>query len=393
MWTIFKLLNLFCVLVTSYVWFTALLPLGPLMLVINVALSICLGFLPLQIKIDGQTGRIMLILIAIVLWTVYNENVSIGMLMLFMYLPVMYLIALPREYQEDLLKSVTKWISILLVPSLILYWATLFINLPGFGRYNYPHYEPFINYLFYIKTTYDTGFLVRFNAFLLEPGHLAMMCEFFMMANRYDFKKNPWMWVMLIAIVFSFSLAGYLITFAGFVLLKVNNVAKTLTMAVLLAGFIFAVQNYAGGENAVNNLILDRLKYDEEKGIQGNNRFFNNTDFEFEKALKTGDYWIGVTDKVNMELVGGSGFKIYILKHGLIGVLLVLAFYIALIPPRPDWHFTLSFLFILIMCFIQNSYPGWYSWLMPYVLSLNLYSRGNSSGRHEQNYVATNIDC
>ena len=86
-----------------------------------------------------------------------------------------------------------------------------------------------------------------------------------------------------------------------------------------------------------------------------------------------------------MALIGGSGFKIYILKHGLIGVLLVLAFYISLIPPRPDWHFTLAFLFILALCFVQNSYPGWTSWLLPYVLSLNIYSR-RGDGSDNQPY-------
>ena len=393
MWTIFKLLNLFCVFVTSYIWFTAVLPLGPLMLIINVAMIICLSFLPVQFKFGGHTGRIMLAILAIVLWTLFNENLSIGMLMLFMYMPVLYLIALPREYQKDLLGFLTKWISILLVPSLLVYWTTLFINLPSFGKYVHPNYEPYINYIFYIQTTYDYGSFMRFNAFLLEPGHLAMMCEFFMMANRYDFKRHPWMWVMLVALVFSFSLAGYLITFTGFVLLKVNNVAKALSVIALLFGFIFAAQNYFGEDNAVNQLILERLKYDEEKGIQGNNRFFNNTDFEFEKALKSGDYWTGVSDKANMELVGGAGFKIYILKHGLIGVFLIMMFYLSLIPPHPNWHFTLSFFFILSLCFVQNAYPGWYSWRLPYVIGLNLNSRAVPPDRFLQNYIPTNPDC
>lgn len=384
MWTIFKLLNLLCVYVTAYIWFTALLPIGPLMLVINIAMIICLSCIPHQFRLDGRTGCIILALLCLVLWTIYNENASMGILMTCMYTPVLYLIPLPRNYQDDLLKFVTKWISIPLIPALLLYWATLFINLPGLGKFVHPNYEPYINYLFYIKTTVDTGFIVRFNAFLLEPGHLAMMCEFFLMANRFDFKKNPWMWVMLVSIVFSFSLAGYIITFVGFTLLKVNNFARGLAILVLLSGFIFVAQNYSGGDNALNQLIIDRLKYDEEKGIQGNNRFFHNTDFEFQKAMKSGDYWIGVSKKANMELIGGSGFKIYILKHGLIGIFFVLLFYISLIPPRPDWHFTLSFLFILMLCFVQNSYPGWYSWLLPYVLGLNLNAKGCIEDNHKE---------
>lgn len=392
MWTIFKLLNLFCILVTSYAWFTSLLPLMPLMLLSNAGMIICLGFLPIQFKFDARAGWIMLALIALVLWTLTNENAGLGFLMILMYTPVLYLIQLPREYQTDLLKFVTKWIAILLIPGLLLYWMSLFTSAPSLGMFIHPQYKPFINHLFYIETTVDYGTLVRFNAFFLEPGHLAMVCVFLMMANKFDFKKNPYLWVYLVTILFSFSLAGYLLTLIGFTALKVNTLAKGLAMLVFIIGGVVAAQSFSGGDNAVNQLIIDRLKYDEEKGIQGNNRFFNNTDFEYTKAVKSGDYWTGVSDKANMELIGGAGYKIYILKHGLIGVLLVLLFYITLIPPHPNWHYTLAFLFIVALCFIQNAYPGWYSWLMPFVIGLSINSKGDPSDEGEHTYLATDPD-
>lgn len=379
MWTLFKLTNLICVLVSSYIWFTSLLPIGPVMLALNVVMIICLSFLPIQVKFDGHTGRILLALLALVVWTLYNETAVMGMVMICLYLPVLYLIFLPREYQADLLQFVTKWIAIPLIPALLIYWVTLFIPLPGVGRFIHPTYEPFINYIFYVKTTYDYGWFERFNAFFLEPGHLAMVCVFLSMANKYDFKKNPWLWVLSIAVIFSFSLAGYILSFIGFSLMKVNSLWKALGLGAAVVVFVLAVQNFSGGDNAVNQLILDRLEYDESKGIKGNNRFFNNTDFEYEKALKSGDYWIGVSKKANMSLIGGAGYKIYILKHGLIGVFLALAFYIALIPSHPNWRYTLSFLFLISLCFVQNSYPGWYSWLLPYVLGLNLNKKSDTA--------------
>lgn len=392
MWTIFKLTNLFCILVTAYIWFTSTLPIGPLLLILNVVMLISLTFLPIQFKFNKQMGRILFSLLLLVLWTIYNTSAAMGLVSAIMYLPVFYLLLLPRDYQADLLQFVTKWFAILLIPSLLIYWAALLIPLPSFGKFIHPTYVPFTNYLFYIKTTWDSGFIVRFNAFFLEPGHLAMPCVFLMMANRFDFKKNPWLIVLLISVIFSFSLAGYVLTFIGFSLLKVNTIGKGIAVLVFVIGFILIVQNLSGGDNSVNQLIVERLQYDESKGIKGNNRYFNNTDFEYDKALKSGDYWIGVSHKANMKLIGGAGIKIYILKFGLIGVILVTLLYLSMIPPHPNIHYTLSFLFIVALCFVQNAYPGWYSWLLPYVLGLNLARKPESLDLHFQEIQNTNPD-
>lgn len=392
MWTIFKIINLLFLLVTTFIWFTSDLPLWLMMSILNGAMIICLSFLPVRFKLDLHTGIIIMIMTCLVLWNILINSVALGILALLSYSPVIYLISLEREYQADLLHFVTKWMAILLIPAIIIYWVTLIIPLPSFGTYLHPPYPPYTNYLFYLKTTFDFGTFVRFNAFFLEPGHLATPCVFIMMANRFDFKNVPWLWVLLTAVVFSFSLAGYLLTLIGFSILKVNSVAKAVTMIALLIGFIFAVQNFSGGENAVNQLILDRLQYDESKGIAGNNRFFNNTDYEFDKALKNGNYWEGVNGKTNMELIGGAGYKIYILQFGLIGVFIVLALYISLIPPKPNWHYTLSFLLLIIFCFVQNAYPGWYSWLLPYVLGVSLSSKGGKHDNDQFIYYQPNSD-
>ena len=379
MWTIFKLLNLISIFASAYIWITARMPKTMLMLFLDLAMIGCLSFIPTRFRMDGKTGMILFTFIILIIWTTINESPGMALNMIISYLPVFFLVALPRGYQTDLLTFVTKWVSISLIPSLIIYWLTFFIPLPSLGTFNFPPYEPFTNYLFFIKTTFDFGTLVRFNAFFPEPGHLAMVCVFLMMANRFDFKNNPWIWVLLVAVVFSFSLAGYILTLLGFMLLKINSIAKGITLSLLLVGIVIGALNFSGGNNAVNQLILERLKYDESKGIQGNNRFFNNTEFEYQKASKSGDYWVGVSKKANMTLVSGAGFKIYVLWHGLIGVFLILAFYLSMIPPHPNWHYTLSFLIIVILCFMQNAYPDWYAWIFPYVLGLNLHGKRDST--------------
>lgn len=374
MWKIFKLTSFSWLLISTYCWITALYNQGPILVVVNAIMMLCLSMMPVKIKLDAQTGRVAICIILITLWYIWIDGPVMGLITFLLYLPVLSLLQLPFEYKQDLLRFSTKWYAVLLIPSLIVYWLTFFISVPSIGNFVHPNYPPFINHIFYIETSFDYGIFVRFNAFFLEPGHQALLSTFLVIANRYRFRECPWLWVLLIAILFSFSLAGYLLAAIGFVLLKVNTIMKAIVVGVMGALVLGFVSNLAGGENAVNELILRRLEHDESAGIKGNNRFNNNTDFTYTKTVKRGEFWTGVKDKTNMELIQGAGFKIYIINYGIIGVILSLLFYLSVIPYKPDYRYTIAFIIVISLCFIQRSYPTWYSWLFPYVIGIYLAS-------------------
>ena len=370
MWLYIKLLNMFWVLATTNMWPTAMHPSPYLQILVNALMIISLGFMPFKFSFGANEGRILLAIIALTVWSFVTDEVGMGVTIVCSCLPVLYLTQYPYPYLKDLLHFVTKWLAILLIPALLLYWVSLFITLPNFGTLRHPNYEPYTNYFFYIKTTFDYGMFERFNAFFLEPGHLALLCTFIIMANRYKFKSCPWLWILLVSIIFSFSLAGYVLVAIGFLLVNVNSIGKFLITIGLAATFVIGVLSWNGGNNPLNDLIISRLEYDDTTGIKGNNRFFNNTDYEYSRALGTKYFWISVKGRANMKLISGAGYKIYILQFGMIGALLALLLYLSVIPQRPDWRFTLCFLTLYILCFLQRAYPLWYSWLFPYVVGI-----------------------
>lgn len=370
MWNLFRLTNLFWLLASTYIWITALFNQGPILIVVNLLMVLCLGMMPVRFKLDAVTGRTAAAIVLIGLWVLWIDGPVMGMTTILMYMPVLWLLQLPFEYKEDLLKFTTKWYSILLIPGLLEYWATLFISLPSLGQFVHPNYVPYTNYGFFIKTTYDTGMLVRFNAFFLEPGHQAILSTFMMIANKFRFKSCPWLWVLALSTMFSFSLAGYMLAAAGYILLKVNTVIKAAVVGTIGTIVVVAAINWSGGNNALNDLIITRLEQDSNKGIKGNNRVDQNTDHTYAKAVKHHDLWLGVKEKTNMKLIAGAGYKIYIINYGLVGVILALLFYLGVIPPRPDYRFTIAFLIVIILCFMQRAYPSWYSWLFPYVIGI-----------------------
>lgn len=370
MWNLFKLTNLFWLLASTYIWVTALFNQGPILVVVNLVMAVSLSFLPIKIRFDLKTGIIALSMLLIGLWALWIDGAVMGLTTLLMYMPVLWLLQLPLSYKEDLLRFTTKWYAILLIPSLLTYWMTMFISLPSIGTFVHPTYVPFTNYGFFIKTTWDSGFFPRFNAFFLEPGHQALLSTFIMMANRFQFRKCPWLWVLLVSTLFSFSLAGYLLAATGYVLLKVNTILKALIVGCLGAALVAFAINWSGGNNALNDLIITRLEQDSNRGIKGNNRVDHNTDHTFSKTVKNDDMWVGVKEKTNMNLIAGAGYKIYIINYGLIGVILAAIFYLCVIPSKPDYRYTIAFFIVIALCFMQRAYPGWYSWLFPYVMGL-----------------------
>ncbi len=381
MWNLFKLTNLFWLLSSTYIWITAIFNQGPILIGVNMVMAICLSLMPIKFKFDALIGRVILAIIAIGLWFLWIDGAVMGLVTILMFMPVVWLLQLPFEYKVDLLKFTTKWYAILLIPAIFIYWTALFIKLPSFGKFVHPNYVPYTNYLFYIKTTWDSGMLVRFNAFFLEPGHLALLSTFMLMANRFRFKECPWLWVLLLSIIFSFSLAGYLLAAAGFILLKVNTILKALIVGTLGAVMVAFAISWSGGNNALNDLIISRLEKDESNGIKGNNRFEKSTDYAFAKAVKHHDLWQGVKNKTNIDTIEGAGYKIFIIYYGLIGVILALLVYLSLIPSHPDHRYTISFLIILALCFMQRAYPAWYSWLFPYVIGIYL-AKGEKKRLH-----------
>lgn len=354
------------------IWPMSLYNQGPILLVVDALLMIVLSFLPIKINLNLKLAFIVVSILALVFWAIYINGPVYGAITILQFLIVLILIQLPFEYLKDLLNFTVKWFAIMLIPSLLIYWALFFVDLPSFGTFVHPVYVPFDNYIFYIRTTWDNQVFPRFNAFLLEPGHLALLCTFLTIACRYRFKENKWLLILAISTVFSFSLAGYLLYVIGYVLLKVNSAIKGIAVAIGLAVAATAAIGLGGGENALNKLILERLERDEHAGIKGNNRFTDSTDFIYQQSFEKGKAWTGVQNTTNMENVKGAGYKIYIIKNGFIGILLSLLFYILVIPSQPDYRYTISYLIVLSLCFIQRSAPEMYHWLFPYVTGIYL---------------------
>ena len=288
-----------------------------------------------------------------------------------MFVPVLTLFCIDDYERKKLLSKINSFFGILLILSIATYaLAVLSIIPPFLGIFEYDDYGSFLNYLFYVHSLDLANYEYRFSACFIEPGHLAMILSFFLYANKYDFRK--WYnWIFLIALGLSLSLAGYILAILGYtfiLFLKDRSRLKSSIKYVIIIFFLwYGATVYNNGRNFVNELIIERLTYDEEKGISGNNRTNETTDIYYSR-LSIKDYLIGKNDVKYLEREGvsrGAGYKIYICRYGLLTALLWLFFYIAIIYHRHS-KYNWLFLLVIIFAFIQRAYPWWISWIVPY---------------------------
>lgn len=380
MWTLFKLINLIYLMVSSYVWFSFLLPGNYIPVVVSIIMLTCFAFGGFNIRMTKRVYALSCILILYFLYNVYILGISYGLLSLFSYIPAVLLFMLDISRQEQLLRFVTKWFSIIMGISISVYLIENVLSLPHFSflpKSLEMSYLPFDNYIFFLKNKmYETELvgINRFSGPFLEPGHQSLICSLLLFANRFRMKDLPCMWILVVSIFISFSLAGYLILLIGFCLIVIKNIVTLVSLGLVFLGSWYGVsQVWNEGNNPINVLIVNRLQFDSSKGIAGNNRTIIQTDYFFKHCVEDGTIWTGVRTQEEMRFkIRGAGYKIFMLRYGIVACCFVTCIYLLLIPRHTNSRYAISFFILIILIFLQRSYPGWYSWLLPYTLGLGI---------------------
>ena len=183
----------------------------------------------------------------------------------------------------------------------------------------------------------------------------------------------------MVACVISFSLAAYAIiialSFLNLWVQRKNLIGKFLVVTALMGGVAVSATFYNGGDNLINNLILARLEIDEKTGdIVGNNRVDVNFEKEFDKFIATSDAFFGRDmDKIAAGS-GNSGYRVFIYKHGLVGMCLVILFYGFMFTDYRDIRHLLMCICISLLIFWIRGYPLWYSNFIPIFAAVGIGS-------------------
>ena len=279
--------------------------------------------------------------------------------------PAIFALLLINKKKIELSIFFIKSFAIILAPSLII-WILLLLKipLPSFGIISHPAWDAYVyeNYIFCLKNIriYD----IRFCSIFLEPGHVGMISSFLLFVSKFNFKKKS-VWILLISIFFTLSLAAYVLAFISFsaymALYSKARVTYFVTWFVIFACIYTFFVNYNSGNNIVNELIISRLAYDSSEGdLAGNNRFSQEMDDFFESFTRGSDFFSGIGEKryTSKNLGNNAGFKVFLVTNGLIGTSLVLLFYLSVVYFNKN-KLALALLVIYVFAFLQRAYPFW----------------------------------
>lgn len=316
----------------------------------------------------------------------------------FLTLYVIWVTLSDKENAEGHLNFICKGLAWIFIPGIILFLITRFISLPGpiIQRGSSEDYI-FINHIFQIMRLdlgYGSDAVGRFHSIFLEPGFLGSLLSFLLFAIKYDFSK----WygkVLWVSLIISLSLAGYIITFIGYTLYLLStgkSLGKIIVFAIGAIIVYFVSINYNDGNNYINKMIIERLQYDEEKGIAGNNRTGAGTEFYYNQAIENGDIWLGLGSERVKQINGGSsdsagyadnirgaGYKVFFVTRGIISALCFLMFYVFVTIGCCNIVATrIVAILLVILTFLPQSTPQSASWIFPLILGLLNYNRKKS---------------
>lgn len=325
-----------------------------------------------------SVGFIVALLIAI-FWN-YSSSFGITMSNLFSVVIMYLLMKMSDPKKLIILGTITKWFSILLTISTIAWLLHWIIPFPNFGsvyragEYNFHN----VNYLFFTELLSDP---FRFKSVFLEPGHVSMIATYFIAANRFNF-KNIYVLLLSLCIIPTFGLSGYVLFAIGYALYSIEEgktytiIRRILPITLIFGGSILYFEDYNGGDNLFNELIMARLETDEEKGIVGNDRIDPIMEAEFNKAVENGEIIGGINSDRIRELYKrggtGSGAKVYTLQHGVIGSFFLLLGYFLLSRGSRYRRWAFFMFLIYAISFFQRVYFFWAAYYIPYICALAL---------------------
>ena len=278
-------------------------------------------------------------------------------------------------------------------------WCLYFIGIP------LPHYHSdttdfYSHEVFYMFIMNDTGnilntgdifdLLPRFCGMFLEPGHIGSTACLMLYINQFNF-KDQFNYIYLLTIVLSLSLAAYCLFFIGLILfyfLRGKNVVKYLTLILfLMLMFVVVGMTYNGGDNIIQEQILERLVIEDDGQLSGDNRTTYMFDYYYNKWLKNGNLLIGYGSEAygngsptaNL-LHGTASYKRFFFINGIAGVILVLFLYFIILKGNYS-RIGIGLLLLIIICNMIRDYPYRMMWLYIYITGLTVL-RNNGLTQH-----------
>ena len=235
------------------------------------------------------------------------------------------------EEKESILNIITTIMYYVFLISLPLWLINQFVyELPCFAEMTYGAWKGdggktiLRNYIFFV----DIKDYFRFYSIFDEPGVIGTISSFLLFANRYNFKDRRNI-IILIASIFTFSLAFYILTLFSITLYNITRISKLIKIYLFIV-LITLILFFSGiGRLAFSSLVFDRIQ---SINSSMDSRTSQNMKQYFSEYIKSKDAILGKGIKfLNNEIDShDTGYRYFLIENGILGFILILFMYIIL---------------------------------------------------------------
>lgn len=342
-----------------------------LFVTVFISILLCVTESKLFLLSRQKIGLISILLLSFV-WHIYRNEGYLGVT--FSFVSWIVLLSFRIEYKLDILRFTTKVFAYFLIASLIFYVLFLFgINFvePSFMTFNADQYMIWNYYTFTLSANNLSDFQ-RFKSVFMEPGHLTMGLVPLIMANRFDL-RNKYVVMLIIAELFTFSLAGYITMFVGYLMFNFSpKKIKYIFWGLLVLCILLFILERGGYSEMLDTFLWRRLEF-VDGDIAGNNRVTAAFDNVYQGVMNTSDKWMGDSSIDETAYGGVSGYKKYIVMNGLIGLFIIFMLYTYQYFVYRKYD-VMVLTIILLLLLYQNTYPFWFCMISMYMIgTVNLH--------------------
>lgn len=173
------------------------------------------------------------------------------------------------------------------------------------------------DYFFFVCN--PAGSLPRFYGIFEEPGVLGVLIAFVLYSNNFEIKRKS-VFLLFLAEIFTFSLAGYIISIVSFLSLNLKSIRSLFFAIFFIFFFFFMAYLFLKDGDIFQFLILNKF----QNGLD--ERTSDELNIFFVKYISSPDFFLGM-GKGTSSLFTGSGYKLFLIDYGLIGLVSLLLIY------------------------------------------------------------------
>ena len=279
-------------------------------------------------KIDKTRRKLLCPVLLFLFFTSFHVMSGYGSTidkLMFLYLPCFVLLS--EDNWLDAYRIFRSYVVISCIIGIICYFSfVLSLGLPFNLESYYSERQVSSSYAnYYLSLLYISTDGLRLCGVFHEPGILGTVCAFLLVIDNLELKRKS-NWIILIAMILSWSMAAFLMVAAYFLLTSYNDRKRIWGIAISIAIIVFVLPNIKT-DNANINHIIERFQIEDNQFV-GDTRSNDLIDNEFNQMYDDVSTFIfghgaGYKEKLmQYSDQGVSTFKIFVLEHGWLGFIL-----------------------------------------------------------------------